>query len=325
MTTMLAPDTVDLFAGPGGWSLGLHGLGIESVGLELDEQTCRTRIAADHLTVRADVTQYPTWPFRGKYRRLAASPVCPSFSKSGKGLGLIDLPLVEQTIVDLSRGRDTRALNGAACLDPRSILTAEPMRWLYDLRPETVMMEQVPAVLPLWQLYASVLRSWGYSAVCGVLDTAHYGLEQHRKRAVLIASSVLDVALPAPTHGGLGQPALVPMSSAVGWGYTRRPAPTVTGGGAYTGGPEPFGNGTRQAMKRAMERPDEWAPRGVGHLRPTVAECAVLQGFPADYPFQGGLGQRVQQAGNAVPVPLAAAVASAATGIPLHVPAASAA
>jgi DNA (cytosine-5)-methyltransferase 1 len=316
---------LDLFAGPGGWSEGLRRLGLESVGLELDFQACRTRVAAGHRAIQTDVTTYPTWVFRGKVRKAAMSPVCPSFSKSGKGLGLIDLPLVQQTIVDLSRGRDTRAINGAACLDERSILTAEPMRWLYDLQPETVMMEQVPAVLPLWQLYGSVLRSWGYSTACGVLDAARYGAPQHRKRAVFIASRVIDVALPEPTHGGPGQPGLVPMVAAVGWGYTQRPAPTVTGGGAYTGGAEPFGNGTRQAMRRAADRLGEWADRGVPHLRPTLAECAVLQGFPPDYPFQGNAGQTFMQVGNAVPPLLAAHVASAATGIPLNVPALAAA
>lgn len=304
---------LDLFAGPGGWSQAARSLGHQTVGLELDHQACRTRVAAGHPVIRTDVTAYPTWVFRGRTSIMTASPVCPSFSKAGKGLGITDLPLVQQTILDLSRGLDTRAVNGAGCLDERSILTAEPMRWLYDLRPETVCMEQVPAVLPLWEQYAGILRTWGYSAATGVLDAAWYGTPQHRKRAVLIASAVSDVELPQPTHGGPGQPGLVSMADAIGWGYTHRPAPTVTGGGAYTGGPEPFGNGTRQAMRRCeAERPGEWAPRGLPHLRPTVAECAVLQGFPANYPFHGGLGQQTLQAGNAVPIKLAAAALQAA-------------
>ena len=309
---------VDLFAGPGGWSQALLRLGLREVGLELDHAACRTRAAAGHATIRADVTAYPTWPFRGRARKVIASPVCPSFGKSGKGLGLIDMPLVHQCIDDLANGIDSRAKLKAGCLDERSILTAEPMRWFYDLHPETICMEQVPSVLPLWEHYAAVLRTWGYSVATGIVNAAGLGVAQRRPRAILAASRLTTVLLPLPTHGGPGQPAELSMFSAVGWGYTRRPAPTVTGGGTYTGGPEPFGNGTRQAMRKAMLRDGEWAPRGVDHLRPTIAESAVLQGFPADYPFFGGAGQRAQQVGNAIAVPVAAAVLSAALGIPLR-------
>ncbi|MFF2940841.1 DNA cytosine methyltransferase, partial [Streptomyces niveus] len=95
------------------------------------------------------------------------------------------------------------------------------------------------------------------------------------------------------------------MSSVVGWGYTQRPAPTVTGGGTATGGAEPFGNGTRQAMRKVIGTP-LWADRDVPHLRPTVAECAALQGFRPDLAFHGRAGQQYLQVGNAVAVPVAA-------------------
>ncbi|MEU2566585.1 DNA cytosine methyltransferase [Streptomyces althioticus] len=306
------------FAGIG-WSEALPP-GSDETGLELNTAACRTRRAAGHRTIQCDVTQYPTWPFKGRTTGKIDSPPCPGFNKSGKKLGLLDLPLVHQAIEDLSRGKDTRAAISAACRDERSILTAEPMRWHYDLQPEWICMEQVPSVLPVWQQYAEILRRWGYSAAAGVVDAADYGLGQTRKRAVLVASRVNEVALPAPTHGGPGQPPHVAMADVIGWGYTRRPAPSVTGGGTYTGGAEPFGNGTRQAMKRAVGTP-AWRERGVPSLRPTVAECAALQGFRPGLVFDGRQGQQYLIVGNAVPPLLAAHVVSAATGIPVQAPA----
>jgi DNA (cytosine-5)-methyltransferase 1 len=311
------------FAGIG-WTEALVGLGLSDIGLELNTAACQTRRGAGHATVQCDVTQYPTWPFKGRTTGKIDSPPCPGFNKSGKKLGLLDLPLVHQAIEDLSRGKDTRAAIGAACRDERSILTAEPMRWHYDLMPEWICMEQVPSVLPVWQQYAEILRRWGYSAVADVLDAADHGLGQTRRRAVLIASRTRSVDLPAPTHGGLGQPARVSMADVVGWGYTRRPAPSVTGGGTYTGGAEPFGNGTRQAMKRHIGTP-AWRDRGAPHLRPTVAECAALQGFRPELEFHGGQGQQYLAVGNAVPPPLADAVIRAAAGVSERRPIAEAA
>lgn len=306
------------------WSEALRQLGMEDVGFELDWAACQTRIGAGHTTVQCDVTQYPTWMFKGRTTGSINSPVCPPFGKSGKKLGLRDLPLVHQAIEDLSRGRDTREKLGAACLDPRSILTAEPMRWHYDLMPEWIAMEQVPSVLPVWEQYAEILRRWGYSTATGILDAADFGAGQTRKRAFLIASRLRDVDLPAPTHGGLGQPPLVAMADVIGWGYTTRPAPTVTGGGTATGGAEPFGNGTRQAMRRVIGTP-LWRDRDVPHLRPTVAECAALQGLRPGLKFHGRAGQQYLQVGNALAVAVAVAVIRAAAGLGAQLPLSAAA
>lgn len=218
---------LDGFAGPGGWAEGLRMLGLSEVGLEWDQYACATRVAAGHRrTIRCDVAAYPTAPFAGRVKVKIDSPPCQAWSRAGKRLGLIDQPLVHQAVADLAAGRDTRAELLAACKDPRSLLAAEPMRWHQALRPETILLEQVPDVLPLWRQYAQILRGWGYSVWCGELNAADYGVPQTRRRAILIASRVRDVTAPTATHTekpggdhlfGEALPRWMSMAEALGW------------------------------------------------------------------------------------------------------------
>lgn len=254
---------VDLFAGPGGWSQGIRALGLTDIGLEWDTAACQTRAKAGHVTVQFDVAQYPTRPFAGRIRGFIASPPCQAWSDAGKQLGLVDQPLVHQSVHDLAQGRDTRTELIAQCRDERSLLAAEPMRWLHDLRPEWVAMEEVPKVLPLWRQYAVYLRDWGYSVWVGILNAADYGVPQTRRRAILIASCTRKVTAPAPTHTqhdrgddlfGGSLPRWVSMAEALGWGATDQPVPTVTAGGGKTGGAEPFPTRARQSLLDAQVR-----------------------------------------------------------------------
>lgn len=329
---------VEGFGGPGGWAVALRRRQVPHVGMELDLWACATRAAERHPTIRCDVTQYPTAPFRGRITGKVDSPPCQAWSQSGHMLGLEDQPLVHQAVEDLAAGRDTRAQLLTACKDKRSLLAAEPMRWYYDLRPEFICLEEVPAVLPLWQHIARILTAWGYSAWCGVLNAADYGLGQARRRAILIASRIRKVRRPETTHYDprkgdqlWGRP-WVTMADALGWGYTDRPAPTVTGGGTETGGAEPWSSTSRATMRTAMEDRTHWAWRkpaptvagtvrhvggkqAEGHLNLPAADAARLQGFPDGYRFQGNKGQVSLQIGNAMPPPLADIVLTEAAGL----------
>ncbi|MFI1593522.1 DNA cytosine methyltransferase [Streptomyces venezuelae] len=264
---------LDLFAGPGGWSHALTVLGVRDIGLEWDEWACKTRAAAGQLTIRTDVAMYPVWPFLGKTSGLIASPPCQAWSMAGKRLGLLDQPLVHQAVADLAAGRDTRGKLLAACQDERSLLAAEPMRYLHALnqhgQPEWIAMEEVPDVLPLWRQYAAILRSWGFSVWTGILNAADYGVPQTRRRAILLASRTRTAEPPPPTHAkaaepeslfGPGRDQWVSMAKALGWGATDRPVPTVCAGGGPGGGPEPFPSGSRKTLSDARER-GTWKPQ----------------------------------------------------------------
>ncbi|MEV0445551.1 DNA cytosine methyltransferase [Streptomyces spectabilis] len=278
---------LDLFAGPGGWSQALTVLGVRDVGLEWDAWACKTRAAAGQLTIRTDVAAYPLWPFRGRVTGLIASPPCQAWSMAGKRLGLVDQPLVHQAVADLAQGRDTRDKLLAACHDERSLLAAEPMRYLHALhqhgQPEWIAMEEVPDVLPLWRQYAAILRNWGYSVWTGTLNAADYGVPQTRRRAILLASRTRTAAPPPPTHAKLAEPESlfgpgrarwISMAEALGWGATDRPVPTVCAGGGPGGGAEPFPSGSRKALSDARER-GTWKPHRAGEGTPSTWRWAL--------------------------------------------------
>jgi DNA (cytosine-5)-methyltransferase 1 len=283
MTTAVdrAPDlTVDLFAGPGGWSEAARALGFPEVGIELDAAACSTRAAAGHRTIRADVATLLASQFAGRLWGLIGSPPCIVFSAAGKRAGVAVTAILAGALRDIFSGRKTRArrrremaraLRAAWWPNPKmtraersaaiwkavrsASLVLEPARFIFECRPEWVALEQVPSVLPLWEVYADELRKMGYSAWTGKLNAADYGVPQTRERAVLIASRVRRVSRPEPTHYSprkgaqlWGEP-WVTMADALGWGADERPAVAVTAGGTATGGAEPFGNRGRGALE----------------------------------------------------------------------------
>lgn len=237
---------VDLFAGPGGWDEGSGRSDI--VGLEWDAAACKTAKAAGHARIRCDVSTYPTSPFKG-IEGLIASPPCQAWSMAGKRRGELDRANCHELADRMAGGDDSTDWEDWE--DDKSPLVCQPVRWVRDLRPEWIALEEVPAVASLWEHFARIFRGWGYSVWTGDLCAADYGVPQTRTRRILMASRTMTVQPPEPTHAEHPQGAdlfggqlegWVSMATALGWGFDEEPSCTVTAGGGDAGGPEPFGN-----------------------------------------------------------------------------------
>lgn len=312
---------LDLFAGPGGWSQGLRALGVEDIGIEWDAAACATRGAAGHRTIRADVAAYPPDPLVGKVVGLIASPPCQAFSRLGKRGGKVDAVDLRSHI--LSSAREWKPPKPAEeWADARSPLVLEPLRWAHALRPQWIVLEQVPPVLALWETMTVALAELGYRTWCGKLDAADYGTPQHRERAVLLAHMDRWPSAPPKSHASNR----ISMGDALGWDPARtydrndqsgtavdlswpwqRPSTTIAGRLLAC---DPGSNANR-FNGSTKSRNDGY--------RLTEAEAGVLQGFPRDYPWSGPAGKRPEQIGNAVPPPLAARIVASLTGMNMEV------
>lgn len=213
---------VDLYGGPGGWDVACAELGLDPVGIEYERWACATRAAAGFATIQADVSTIDPARFAG-CTGLIASPPCQGFSSAGKGAA-------RDLIPELAASIRARRWDDRADPDPRVWLIVDLGRWLEQLNPDWIALEQVPAVLPLWRAYADMLRERGYSTWEGLLNAADFGVPQTRTRAILMASKGRIAHPPAPTHARTPVESLfgtlepwVTMAEALGW-TSGRPA-----------------------------------------------------------------------------------------------------
>lgn len=321
-----APHIIDLFAGPGGLDVGATWLEIPVTGIEWDANACATRKAAGLGTVEGDVRNYGPDHFPDA-DVLTGGPPCQTFTVAGTGSGRQALGRVIAQAEDMAKHLgDGIPRDGFE--DDRTGLVLEPMRWallaLEAGKPfRAIVLEQVPAVLPLWQAYGTILKRHGYGVAVGILRAEEFGVPQTRRRAILIARHGDDkVSLPTPTHhayrrGAADQRALglrpwVSMGEAL-----KRPA-RFTVISNYGSGGDPSNRGQRRS-----DEPSATITGKVMRNRLRLAtgaedrfsyhEAGRLQTFPHDYPWSGSdIGQQI---GNAIPPRLAVHVLARALEI----------
>ncbi|MFE2010197.1 DNA cytosine methyltransferase [Streptomyces sp. NPDC059491] len=324
---MPRPEIVDLFAGPGGLDVAARDLGYEVTGIEFDQDACDTRAEAGLLTLQGDVRDFGPHKFPNA-TVLAGGPPCQTFTVAGSGAGRRALDEVIGFVRRMARGEDVRS-KLAVLDDDRTGLVLEPLRWaleaLRDDRPyEAIVLEQVPAVLPVWEEYARVLSANGYwVAKPKVLHTEQFGVPQTRRRAILVARRNRMAELPEPTHRlyrkgvpqDQGDPDLKPWVSMAE--VLDRPTPFEVVSNYGTGG-DPRSRGRRTSGEPAftvtgkVSRNRVVAADGRELPRFSAHEAGVLQTFPRDYPWSGRAIS--QQVGNAIPPLLGKAVLTAALG-----------
>ncbi|MFI8997910.1 DNA cytosine methyltransferase [Streptomyces sp. NPDC053542] len=240
---------MDLFAGPGGLDLAAEilnteGMPVKAIGIEWDDDAYETRQAADLLTVHGDVRDYgPDSPQVREANVLAGGPPCQTFTVAGSGAGRKALDRVLSLVNELGAAKEINDLDlvmkkaeiAETFDDERTALVLQPLKWALEAhflgRPyEAIVLEQVPAVLPVWEAMGAVLERIGYkfplpegadpedalplslvgttpsarsaksSPRAFVLHTEEYGVPQTRRRAVLLARLGEHPRFPAPTH-----------------------------------------------------------------------------------------------------------------------------
>ncbi|MGF7528055.1 DNA cytosine methyltransferase [Bacillus paralicheniformis] len=178
----MKPTAIDLFSGCGGLSQGLKQAGFQvKVAVEIDKETVNT-YELNHpetITINKDIKDVEVSEIKNaanvdKIDLIAGCPPCQGFSKIG------------------SLNKNNRYN------DPRNELVMEFFRIVNGIRPNFIMLENVPGLLH-YDLFKQIifdLEEIGYFLDVKIVNIADYGVPQRRKRLVLLGSKLGSVTIP---------------------------------------------------------------------------------------------------------------------------------
>jgi DNA (cytosine-5)-methyltransferase 1 len=177
---------IDLFSGCGGLSVGMNDAGFDVIAsVEINTDAVKA-YKLNHPTTtvvqqdirRINITAIANMLEGKPLHLLAGCPPCQGFSR-------------------------VRKLNRTdAIADDRNNLVTEYFRFVQELKPVTIMMENVPGLkdYSLFQEITAELKVMGYQPDVQIVNVSHYGVPQNRNRLVMIGSLLGSVRV-APGNG----------------------------------------------------------------------------------------------------------------------------
>lgn len=175
-------NSIDLFSGIGGLSVGLKKAGFKvKASVEIDKNAVKgyklnhSKTKVFDYDIRDIDTNEIKKLLKGQpLHLLAGCPPCQGFS----------------SVRRLNRKQSIR--------DERNNLVLEFLRFVKELNPLTIMMENVPGLINyyLFKQVVKELKELGYNPKVDIVDVKDYGVPQRRKRLVMVGSLLgeIDIA-----------------------------------------------------------------------------------------------------------------------------------